>query len=479
MLRSSVLALQRVTIPAQRGFRPLSGKWYDLLVTGEHWHHSRSEALRSFLMHVANLGWDWAEVWFHLSQPERYKLAQAIWTRREGRSRTDALKRAEAEWNRVLAKVASSLAITDKATARQELRVITAHLTHSDMRRTDRHVLTYFHAEGQRRGRIILAVSMLDISLGASVSKSTALRSVPRLLGSGWLSKHEERHHKRHAQVYRLRAPGAVGCAEVECTDDTTVPSRRDGRSTRRANCGVSGALDHAPVKTARQDAFLALGRYAAAVFEVLSNEPIKAEEIVQRTGMARRTVFKWLKGLNELGLASSDGGWWIRGDRPLQEVAKDLDAVGEYEVRKARIEMSRAGWDLIADKVQYNADKARYGSQEAVKRAVETSRARHQQLALSDSQTTTVNTRIGKELANVIPAPRDVSMAVRDATESSARKRKPANGELVDTSTSAVRTAGDEVQEAAQECQEPGIVLFLPNLRSEARAQRSAAMAA
>ncbi len=46
---------------------------------------------------------------------------------------------------------------------------------------------------------------------------------------------------------------------------------------------------------------------------------------------MARRTVFKWLKDLNELGaLASSDGGWWIRGDRPLQEVAKDSDAVGE-----------------------------------------------------------------------------------------------------------------------------------------------------
>ncbi len=96
MLRSSVLAVQRVTILAQRGFRPLSGKWYDLLVTGEHWHRSRSEALRSFLMHVANLGWDWAEVWFHLSQPERYKLAEVIWTRRGGRSRPDAVKRAEA-----------------------------------------------------------------------------------------------------------------------------------------------------------------------------------------------------------------------------------------------------------------------------------------------------------------------------------------------------------------------------------------------
>ncbi|WP_437028529.1 hypothetical protein [Streptomyces sp. enrichment culture] len=87
--------------------------------------------------------------------------------------------------------------------------------------------------------------------------------------------------------------------------------------------------------------------------------------------------------------------------------------------------------------------------------------RGRCQQLALSDSQTTTVNTRIGKELANVIPAPRDASMTVRDVTQSSAGKQKPANGELVDTSTGAVCTAGDEVQEVAQERQEcPAITM-------------------
>ncbi len=140
---------------------------------------------------------------------------------------------------------------------------------------------------------------------------------------------------------------------------------------------------------------------------------------------------------------------------------------------------MTRAGWDLIADKVQYNADKARYGSREAVSGAVETSRARHQQLALGDSQTITVNTRSARNSPTSSPRPGTPPWPYVTPPSPALGQAEAGKRRAADTSTGAVCTAGDEVQEAAQERQEPGIVMFLPNLRSEARAQCSAAMAA
>jgi len=369
--------------------RPLDSRYWDLLVDGmgSSWHTSRSEAVRSFTLHAVNRGWDWSEFWHHMSQPDQYRLAEVYHRRgaRSGhRSRTNPVKAAQADWDRAVAKVAKSPAISDKAGARQELALIVEHFGHVKMLQSDRYVLTFVHKEAQRRGRIVLSVSVRSISLGSGVPVRTVLRSLKRLVETGWISRHSSRNHVRDAQTYRLLSPGSQQChscgatrSQGESQNGTTVPVRSTGRSTGRANCGAKVRLSPVSLEEATSDALLVLGRHRATVYSVFLDGPRTARQVIEATGMSKATVHRHLKHLADSGLLSSDKGLWDRTSKTLDELAVEMGVQGAQEARQERVEQDRAGWDQIADKAQYKADRARYGARDAAKRAIAFQKAR------------------------------------------------------------------------------------------------------
>ncbi|TJZ93557.1 leucine zipper domain-containing protein [Actinacidiphila oryziradicis] len=365
-------------------YRPLAAKWQDLLRTGQGQYGSRSEAVFAFTMHVIGRGWDWTR-WYGEISDESNKLGD-VYRFRGGkaghRSIADPVKAARADWDRAVRKFQASPPVQGKDDARALLVPIRVHLSHSVVSRTDRHVLEYLHSEGQRRGRILLSASVRDIALGAAVHRDTACRSVNRLTKQGWLSKHEDRLQVRDAQVYKLLAPGVrecTECTEEVCTGVDTVPSLRDGRSTGREVSVDSRAQNRAQpaLDVATTDAFLKLGRAAAAVYAVLGDEALTVDQVVTKAGVAKRTAYKWLASLRDQGMAIETDRTWTRGYRDLGKVAADIGATGKGFKRRTHIRDQRRAWDDKADRVQFNVDKERYGRRTAVERAVETARAR------------------------------------------------------------------------------------------------------
>jgi hypothetical protein len=102
-------------------------------------------------------------------------------------------------------------------------------------------------------------------------------------------------------------------------------------------------------------------------VYAALAEEGARAEEIALTAGVARRTVFKHLKALAEMGLAINESGLWSLGGTDLDQVAEEMGATGRGELRAARVEMDRAAHTVVGRKIQFKSDQAAYGTGVAI----------------------------------------------------------------------------------------------------------------
>jgi hypothetical protein len=87
------------------------------------------------------------------------------------------------------------------------------------------------------------------------------------------------------------------------------------------------------------------LGPGAQRVYEVLSDEPVRARAIADRTGMNTPGVKRYLRILAEHGLAGSkpgapgDATLYFRVDTPLDAVADMLGIYGYVEIHRWELE--------------------------------------------------------------------------------------------------------------------------------------------
>lgn len=344
----------RVT-PAKK---PLSPKWRDMLVTGDHAYHSRSEAVMAITLAMVNSGWDWSDYYGTMSDPHSHALADWFHSRKIGRTRSpqDVLRRMKRTWERAVAKVQSSPAIENAQDARQEIGLIRAALREVVFTGrsgiVDRLVLECLHKEATKRGSIVVFLSTRSIALETGVSRTTVSRAVRRLVAGDWI-RVEGREQADHAMTYRLKVPRR--------RRDT--PSQR---GTGREDCVpvVPSAIDHAG-----QDLFLRLGRYAAAVYAALEN-PGRAQEIALMTGMCRRSASKHLKVMADLGLVESVGGVWRRTEREADDASGDVGATGLRKRRADRFTWERKAWSLVVSGVMFAWDLRRYGKRTAIENA-------------------------------------------------------------------------------------------------------------
>lgn len=372
--------------------RPLDPQYWDLLSQGQQSAHytynSRSEAICAVILHAVNRGWDWAEFWFHASQPDRYLLADAYHHRggkRSHRSVTDPWRTAKRDWDRIEAYANANPVISRKDDAREVLDSIRKHALHSTLNATDRCVLAYLHAEGQRRGRIVLSASVRDIHLGAGVPLGTTHRSLKRLQQARWISKADCRDNVRHAQVYRLHAPDSQGCSGCGTPAETGRVSEWNTAPPPKGAAGPTGRgasvppCDSTPetatavrLEEITCDAMLKLGRFRGLVYGALAQGPLRAVDVAKAAGVSKATAHRHLRYLEQGGMAVSEGGAWSRTDRTLGELAKDLGVEGLGEERRRKVQQQRRAWDRKADGLQFVLDMKRFGKVEAVRRACE-----------------------------------------------------------------------------------------------------------
>lgn len=348
--------------------RPLEPKYLDLLTSGVHWHLSRSEAVRSFLLHAINRGWTWGEFAHHLLEPETYRLLSFYYhrgSRYSHRSVGDPIRKARTDWDRAVEYVRTHPATVTPRDVLHEIGEIRGQfredgLAPSRTRVTDSLVLEYLHTEATRQRRITLSAPVRNIALATGISTATVARCLQRLVQQHWLRPQHRDGDVGHAAVYRLSTPAR----EKSCTDETGGRSP----STGRADC-VSSV--HGALLSTGQDLFLKLGRYCALVWEALVQTPQDIQGVQEIAGVGRRTAYKHLRRLMEIGLVKRVGDTYVQTGLSLDKAAAEEGAVGLREERRSLFARQRERWREVKERAQFLFDRKRYGKREAIRRAL------------------------------------------------------------------------------------------------------------
>ncbi|TMR22461.1 hypothetical protein ETD86_11475 [Nonomuraea turkmeniaca] len=96
--------------------------------------------------------------------------------------------------------------------------------------------------------------------------------------------------------------------------------------------------------------AFHELGAVAALVFETLSSWETGSSEVARAALLSRSATVEALRLLASYGLAVRESGGWVRGGRPLKDVAVELGADAELADRRRLYREHRRIWHELID---------------------------------------------------------------------------------------------------------------------------------
>ena len=107
--------------------------------------------------------------------------------------------------------------------------------------------------------------------------------------------------------------------------------------------------LPHTPTVTygpfRHTETWAALGWSLARLYVWLREEARGVAELVELTGMGRRTAHRSLTSLEQWGLAEKSSGGYVRGGRKISELAEVVDADGRGQRRQAKVKREREVW--------------------------------------------------------------------------------------------------------------------------------------
>ena len=199
-------------------------------------------------------------------------------------------------------------------------------------------------------------------------SIQTIANALAALEEAGWITRNRTGADAAEVTTYGLRVPPA----RVPIVDKRYPSLRVEVMSTYGT-----------PVSS---DLGMALGAHAASIHSALDPEVGQSvAELVTRSGISRRTVFRWLPKLAKLGLARhSPKHGWLRGDTDPGFVASDYDVPDKVMEREARHKLQREGFHAWreardgavgkqADRRQQNVEAVEERRREAVKVAEST----------------------------------------------------------------------------------------------------------
>lgn len=313
-----------------------------MLVSGEHPYPSRSEAALALAMAMANRGWSWEEFHAALSNPDN-GMTEYYTHRRNASPRTshDTAARLRRDWDKAVETTVTSPAIADYKEMRQELSMELATLRDEvwtgRTAATDYVVLTAAYEKAIARGQRTLPLASRTMAEMTGVSHRTAARSLARLVEAGELrliSRPED-----GAWVYAL--------VKRQCIND---PGISRGRPPSGGGSSVHSLLD-----LVSSNVFRWLGRHAAMVYRAVLDGARTVGEIVESSGVSRRTVFKYLELMarSGLGLISKESwGYTAREVDDLEAEAGDLGLPDAAGAQRERHRQEREGWREVMPQV-------------------------------------------------------------------------------------------------------------------------------
>lgn len=216
----------------------------------------------------------------------------------------------------------------------------------------DKEVLAIVHAIAQERATGSPSVSVREIfSRSTYRNVSSIVRALASLRDAGWFDSRRD-PDPALPSTYYLRWPdegtqsisltGVVGAAAPKHTVDA---DRSLGRK--------SVAMMH--------------GQPAALVWSVLSDEPLRQHEVIERSGTSKPTVRRWLPRLAASGLATQTPEGWVTSTAGLPDA--EAEAADVEALRDQRIKLDRAAWAVWNEQRRVSVERSRKAEAEAKRR--------------------------------------------------------------------------------------------------------------
>jgi hypothetical protein len=360
------------TAPPGTTVTPLAARWLDLLRDGNNRDYQNDgAAVMAVAVAMVRAGFSYADYHREMFDPNNQLAASWYQAKTDGRHRNApaASRKMRTEWGKAVRYAADHPQVHDRAEALQQLGVVKAAVVaaawtgRSAIR--NRSILGIIVAAGEQHGTMSPALSLRTIcEQSAYRHYRTVANAVAALRDLGWVEV-EPSSDASMPNSYRLRVPGKClqrahisvfpgGDTAVHGVD-TSGGGRVHGVDTssggrvRVANTlddlAVNGPAGH-PRDRIDNNLALALGPHAALVYATLDPDiPQNPTTLIRRSGLARQTVYKWLKQLAQLGLARKSRSLWLAGDTPVEVVASDYEVTAVAADRALRHGVERQGW--------------------------------------------------------------------------------------------------------------------------------------
>lgn len=307
-----------------------------------HGYTTKFAARKAVLLSAVRRGWTCDEC-FRVFLADPALPAYELWAS----SRTEIgphgrLKRLQEDYRQCLAHAANTPAPPrSSGDARAQIGEIIAEAAIADFPgvsgRTDRDVLKAVHATGTEYGSMSVILPARDIALRAGVSRTTAAKSLGRLVTAGWI--------KRTVKVEGWPTGVYVITRGKEVYHNGTYLGQDPD-----SNMSTCGTPDPA------HETWVTLGKAAKAAWSALDTEPRSCREIARRASIGNCTSLRVLRVLAECALAiRDDDKKWIRGEANPDEVAS-LHSFDTVARRKKQYEVERAANDYKAQQADIEA---------------------------------------------------------------------------------------------------------------------------
>lgn len=275
-------------------------------------------------MAAAGGGWSSDQLWRALRDCRNVggQKVQEIVTRK---GEIAARRYVERSWRKAVARARTSPPIVNRASARVIIASIRAQAAHTAWSgtagSTDFAVLGAHIAVVEKVGHLDHGMSVRQAADDAGVRAATASQSQRRLVAAGWLQRIKIGRGPT-ASLWRLRSP------KVTRLTDLATARRMAVITDLRADAGA--------------DAFRWGGLWKSAlwVWNALQLDVgLTAKQLNERVaGMSVETVRRKLRHLARYGLARrGEGRIWLRLDRDLDDVARELEKSGVGAEQRAR----------------------------------------------------------------------------------------------------------------------------------------------
>jgi DNA-binding IscR family transcriptional regulator len=291
---------------------------------------------------MRNRGWAWEDFHAALSDPQNL-MGRYYTHRRSGAPRTshDVAARLQRDWAKACSIISNNPALTNRQEAKQELAldyaVLKDEVWSGRTAVTDRIVLSALYEMAIKKGQRELPLATRTVAERSGVSQKCARVALTRLRDAGHilLTRASEGGNAAEYRLVRRR------CAEDSSTSRGGPP--RGGESPA-----------HSLVSLAASNLFRWMGRYGAMVFHAIQRGARTVTEIVESSGVSRRTAFKYLGLLLKTGLVSRNA-WGLRADdlENLEQAAQTVGVVRDYAAEQRLAHRTqRRGWRQINTRV-------------------------------------------------------------------------------------------------------------------------------